>query len=69
MSRIRWSIADTFQCEQHLCASELPRFDALDDKFQMSVIFRLAYGRRVRTLQDEIVVENTKAGGSESRSA
>ncbi|CDO68382.1 hypothetical protein BN946_scf184815.g29 [Trametes cinnabarina] len=29
----------------------------------MSVIFRLAYGRRVRTLQDDIVVENIKAGG------
>ncbi|KAM5541056.1 hypothetical protein V8D89_005367 [Ganoderma adspersum] len=31
--------------------------------FQMSVIFRLAYGRRVRTLQDDIVVANIKAGG------
>ncbi|KAI9062563.1 cytochrome P450 [Trametes sanguinea] len=30
--------------------------------FQMSVIFRLAYGRRVRTLQDDIVLENIKAG-------
>lgn len=39
---------------------ELPRF-------QMSVIFRLAYGRRVRTLQDDIVVESTKAGGSTFR--
>ena len=33
--------------------------------FQMSVIFRLAYGRRVRTLQDDIVVANIKAGGGE----
>lgn len=33
--------------------------------FQMSVIFRLAYGRRVRTLQDDIVVANIKAGGCE----
>ncbi|KAI0353739.1 cytochrome P450 [Trametes cingulata] len=31
--------------------------------FQMSVIFRLAYGRRVRTLQDDIVLANIKAGG------
>ncbi|KAI0352103.1 cytochrome P450 [Trametes cingulata] len=30
--------------------------------FQMSVIFRLAYGRRVRTLQDDIVIEQNKAG-------
>lgn len=29
----------------------------------MSVIFRLAYGRRVRTLQDDIVLANIKAGG------
>ncbi|KAI0751692.1 cytochrome P450 [Daedaleopsis nitida] len=31
--------------------------------FQMSVVFRLAYGRRVRTLQDDIVVADVKAGG------
>ncbi|EMD31789.1 hypothetical protein CERSUDRAFT_100017 [Gelatoporia subvermispora B] len=30
--------------------------------FQMSVIFRLAYGRRVRTLQDDIVLANMQAG-------
>ncbi|RPD52979.1 cytochrome P450 [Lentinus tigrinus ALCF2SS1-7] len=30
--------------------------------FQMSVIFRLAYGRRVRTLQDDIVLRSMKAG-------
>ncbi|TFK91176.1 cytochrome P450 [Polyporus arcularius HHB13444] len=32
--------------------------------FQMSVIFRLAYGRRVRTLQDDIVIANMKAGAN-----
>ncbi|KAI0773254.1 cytochrome P450 [Trametes elegans] len=31
-------------------------------RFRMSVIFRLAYGRRVRTLQDDIVLDNIKAG-------
>ncbi|KAI0628040.1 cytochrome P450 [Trametes polyzona] len=29
--------------------------------FQMSVIFRVAYGRRIRTLQDDIVIENAKS--------
>ncbi|KAI8996406.1 cytochrome P450 [Trametes punicea] len=31
--------------------------------FQMSVIFRIAYGRRVQSLQDEVVVAQNKAGG------
>ncbi|PIL24617.1 cytochrome P450 [Ganoderma sinense ZZ0214-1] len=30
--------------------------------FQMSVIFRLAYGRRVKSLQDEVVLAKIKAG-------
>ncbi|KAH9851906.1 cytochrome P450 [Lenzites betulinus] len=31
--------------------------------FQMSVIFSLAYGRRIRSLQDDVVVTNTRMGG------
>ncbi|KAH9901308.1 cytochrome P450 [Cubamyces lactineus] len=31
--------------------------------FQMSVIFRIAYGRRIRTLQDDVVIANTRVGG------
>lgn len=39
-------------------------YGGLHVSFQMSVIFRLAYGRRVRTLQDDIVLRSMKAGVS-----
>ena len=49
----------------HVFILHLPPSFVSTTSFQMSVIFRLAYGRRVRTLQDDIVVANIKAGGCE----
>lgn len=64
--KMRWNINNVYEGESIQLALMTARPINSPQRFAISIIFCVAYGRRIKTLDDDIVVRNLKTDGCKS---